>query len=763
MRSLFLLLTTIFFCLTNAFGQTLDDWPKKLNGPGWTLSIYQPINESFKENDLKSRCAVSLDLGDDTEPVFGAMWVESRLQTDRDTRMATLESIRVTGLKFPESVDTNTVTRCKEIIEYEVPLMEIEISIDKLLATLEYSEEEIIAAEKISNDPPEIIFAEEPGILVVIDGEPKLEKMEGHDFQRVVNTPFFLIQDPGTKEYYLYSEKNWFRTGSLTGEWTVHKKLNSDLKKLDADLRKNSENTGESDTEKSDVIPDIYIRTSPAELITTEGAPEFAPVDGTSLLYVKNTSDNIFRTIDTQEYYILISGRWFYAKSMKGPWSYKRSDELPDDFSRIPEGSDKDNVLASVAGTNAAKDAILDSQIPQTAVVSRDSATTSVKYDGDPKFERIDGTSLYYAKNTSSTVLMTEQKTYYVCDNGVWFTGVSPNGPWEVATSVPEDVQKIPASSPVYNVKYVYIYESTPTVVYTGYTPGYLGCYHYGPTVVYGTGYYYSGWYGAYYYPRPVTYGFNFHYNPYTGWSMGFSMSFGGPHGWMSFGYGSPYHYGGWWGPPVYRPPYYHRPPYGYYGHRPVHYGNTNVNINRNNNIYVNRGGGGVSSGTRPVTRPSTGRPAGTPSTRPATKPAKPQQPAGRPAQPTTRPSTPQKPQGRPSQPTTRPSSPQQPQGRPSSQPTTRPATPQQQPSRGNVYTDKSGNVYRNNNNTWERNNGSSWQGTQNNNGNLNQMQNNYNRGNTRHNNSNSYSRPQSAPSSRPAAPPSRQGGGRRR
>lgn len=759
MRHLFIIISILIGNTALVHCQDTDNWPKKIDGPGWTLNIYQPINESFKENDLKSRCAVSLDFGNDSEPVFGAMWVESRLRTDRDTRMATLESIEVTGLKFPESVDTLTVTRCKEIIEYEVPRMEIEISIDKLLATLEYSEEELIASEKISNDPPEIIFTEKPGMLVVIDGEPKLEDVEGYSFKRVVNTPFFLIQEPKSKSFHLYSEKHWFSAGSLTGEWTIQEKLSSELKKLDADIRKNSEANGQEETDDQVVTPQIIVRTSPAELLTTEGAPEFAPVDGTGLLYVKNSSDNIFRTIDTQEYYILVSGRWFYAKSMNGPWSYRRSDELPDDFKKIPEGSEKDNVLASVAGTDAAKDAILDSQIPQTAMVSRDSATTSVKYDGAPKFEKIEGTSLYYAKNTSSTVLMTSDKAYFVCDNGVWFTGNSPDGPWEVATSVPDDVQKIPASSPVYNVKYVYIYESTPTVVYTGYTPGYLGCYHYGPTVVYGTGYYYSGWYGTYYYPRPVTYGFNFHYNPYSGWSMGFSMSFGGPHGWMSFGYGSPYYYGGWWGPPVYRPPYYHRPPYGYYGNRPVHYGNTNVNINRNNNIYVNRGGSGVNSGSRPVTRPSTGRPGGTPATRPSTKPSRPQQPAGRPSQPTTRPSTPQT---RPTQPATRPATPQQPQGRPSTQPTTRPSTPQQQPSRGNVYTDKSGNVYRNNNNSWEKNNGRSWQGTQNNTQNLNNMQNNYNRGNTRHNNSGNYSRP-SAPQSRPSAPAGKQGGGMRR
>jgi hypothetical protein len=52
-------------------------------------------------------------------------------------------------------------------------------------------------------------------------------------------------------------------------------------------------------------------------------------------------------------------------------------------------------------------------------------------------------------------------------------------------------------------------------VVYAGYYPGYLGWHVYGPTVVYGTGWYYPGWYGPdYYYPYPWTWGFGIHYNP---------------------------------------------------------------------------------------------------------------------------------------------------------------------------------------------------------------------------------------------------------
>ena len=325
------------------------------------------------------------------------------------------------------------------------------------------------------------------------------------------------------------------------------------------------------------------VSTTPAELIQSKGVADFATITGTNLLYVSNSDDDIFKNITDQQYYVLLSGRWYSSPKLDGTWTYIAADQLPADFAKIPEGAAKDNVLSSVAGTQASKDAIMDAQVPQTAKVDRKTATCTVKYDGDPKFEKIEGTSMELAMSTTSTVMKSENK-YYCVESGVWFVADKATGPWKVSDERPKDVTKIPASSPAYNTQYVYIYDSTPTVVYVGYTPGYMGCYVYGSTVVYGTGYYYNPWYGPYYYPHPATYGFSMHYNPWTGWSMGFHYS----SGYFSFhAYGHP----GYWGPPMYRPPYY--PPYhgGMYGGRgPVqinHYGD--INIDRSNNIYNNR------------------------------------------------------------------------------------------------------------------------------------------------------------------------------
>jgi hypothetical protein len=315
------------------------------------------------------------------------------------------------------------------------------------------------------------------------------------------------------------------------------------------------------------------------------------------LLFVKNSNNDIFVDTKSQQYYVLLSGRWYTADALNNAsqWAYVASDKLPADFARIPEGSPKDDVLASVAGTEAAKEAVMDAQIPQTAKIDRRTATTQVTYDGAPRFKAIDGTRLQYAVNTSSTVILSNGK-YYALDNGVWFIANGPAGPWAVSTDRPGDMDNIPPSSPVYNAKYVDVYDATPDYVYMGYTPGYLNSYIYGSSVVYGTGYNYSSWMGDDYYPEPWTWGFDMDYSPFFGWGFGLGYDFD----WfnMDYGYGWGGWNGGWWGPSVYRPAYRNwagRNPHdghgGFYGgNARIDRGN-HMNMRYNNNVYRNRDG----------------------------------------------------------------------------------------------------------------------------------------------------------------------------
>src|SRR5262249_17561169 len=141
-------------------------------------------------------------------------------------------------------------------------------------------------------------------------------------------------------------------------------------------------------------------------------------------------------------------------------------------------------------GTGEAEDAVLLAAIPRTAEISRKDAQAEVQYIGTPEFTAISGTSVSYAKNTPSDVLRIGD-LYYLCFQGVWFISTSATGPWHAAEKIPPEIYTIPESSPKYHVTYVRVYDTTPTTIIVGYTPGYYGAYVSAGVVVWGTGYYY--------------------------------------------------------------------------------------------------------------------------------------------------------------------------------------------------------------------------------------------------------------------------------
>ena len=152
--------------------------------------------------------------------------------------------------------------------------------------------------------------------------------------------------------------------------------------------------------------------------------------------------------------------------------------------------------------------------------------------------------------NSSVPVIRVNADAYYAVTAGVWFTAPQLTGPWRVANSVPEVMYTIPVSSALHYVTYVRIYEATPSVVYVGYTPGYMGTVvsPYG-TVVYGTGYAYSPWIGTVWYPPPYTYGVAAApiYNPYVGFTYGFAIGLATA-AWMEPYWGGAYYHPGYWG-----------------------------------------------------------------------------------------------------------------------------------------------------------------------------------------------------------------------
>jgi hypothetical protein len=595
----FILGLFLLFFVPSVFTQEpIEDdvgWPRVLEHPKGKITIYQPQVDRFEDNIIEGRSAVSVVLTGETEPFFGAIWYKARVETDRDTRMVNIIDLKIPRIRFPDSTPEQE-KGLAEFLEQEIPKWDMNISLDRLLAGLDLAEKERIAAENLKNDPPKILIEYDPSILVLIDGEPIMEKIENSSLERVVNTPFLIVQDTKSRAYYLNGGDLWMTSSNIKGPWKEAKSIPREVSQI---TPKDPEDVPKFEA-ADNRLPKVIVATEPTELIVIDGKPEYAPIQDTDLLYVTNTESDLLMDMASQQYLVLLSGRWYASKSLSGSWAYVPSDRLPESCKNIPEDSENGHLLSFIAGTEQAKEAVLDAEIPQTSAIQRDSGKDlKVEYDGNPKFEKAEGTEVEYSVNTSSAVFKVEN-TYYCCSEAVWYVSRKADGPWDVCDKVPDVIYTIPPSCPHYNTKYVYVYDSTPSVVYVGYYPGYMGSYIYGPTVVYGTGWYYRPWYGTYYYPHHWTWGFHVRWNPWYGWSFGFSFG-SGP---FRFNVGFGGWGGGWWGPAYPRPYGYpggHRAAYraGYragYWHgasrggapRPTPYGSRSNVYNRPKNINRN-------------------------------------------------------------------------------------------------------------------------------------------------------------------------------
>src|SRR5580704_2488681 len=126
-----------------------QDWPRSFTmDDGTVVKIYQPQPESFSNNILKSRWAVSVLQSGKTDPVFGTFWSVANVETDRDNRRVIIQSAKVPNVKFPGQTDDNFTNSLKTALETNLPQTAGDLSLDELLASLDQNQE----TKKLSKD-----------------------------------------------------------------------------------------------------------------------------------------------------------------------------------------------------------------------------------------------------------------------------------------------------------------------------------------------------------------------------------------------------------------------------------------------------------------------------------------------------------------------------------------------------------------------------------------------------------------------------------
>jgi hypothetical protein len=561
-----------------AYGQTTvtagaDPWPRQMHITGGTMTVYEPQVDSWDGGFLKLRAAVAVKPDNGGQEVFGIVRASAHTLVDKSTRMVTLFNFSLLQIDFPTLADHGQQYYAD--VGRFLPAGSKQVALDRLQAYL--SVEKVTAKTvAVQNAPPQIIVSYTPAVLVPIRGQPVRRQLPGSTLYRVFNTRALIIYSP-SGEVFLHVYDGWMAAPGLDGPWHVATDVSPTLYQLAADLSK----AGEVDLLEGDpkarpslssTIPAIYVTEGPAEIVVFKGQPSFEPIAGTQLLWVSNANGDVIMDTTSNSYYLLISGRWFRAVSLSGPWSYVASNQLPAEFRRIPAKSPAAEVLTAVAGTPQAKEAVIANSVPQTALIPRQGEPQFMPtLDGAPQYRAIEGTSLQYVWNSPDAIIRVNDAAYYALRNGVWFTASSLSGPWLVATSVPDVIYTIPPSSPLHYVTYVDIYWASPESVEVGYTPGYMGTVV-APdgVVVYGTGYDYPAWIGTAYYPPPPTYG----YGAYPAYDVAAGAMFGFAIGMAREALVAPAPY---WGPAYYN---------NYYNHGGCCWGGENVYGHYGNSTY---------------------------------------------------------------------------------------------------------------------------------------------------------------------------------
>lgn len=520
------LLAAAFFVSCNPVPEisrsSLDPgWPRVIEVDDAILIFHQPQLEAWDSYyHLETQVAFEASLNTMERPVFGSAGVSSLTETDFESRSVLMYEKRIDDVKIhsPNSEQNQEIER----VVRSLLTSEEAISLDRLLAMAPFTDS-LNASTGLSEFPPEIHYSDAPAILVIFDGDPLFAEIGNSNLEFAVNTNWDILYDDIDARYYLRHHRIWLAAGDLFGEWQIVNTLpesfyalpnNGNWEGIRANLA--------PELSTANDVPNVFINTVPAELIVTNGPAKFSAITGTDLMRVTNTESRLFYNILDANFYYLVSGRWFKTANLSGNWSYA-SNTLPAAFQDIPARNESGEILSSVPGTSLAAFAAIETQIPRTAEIRRETRMPeTIFYSSEPEFDFIDDTDLEYAINSPFDVILSDE-IYYLCFTGIWFFSHSPYGPWQVCSTIPPAIYTIPESSPLHHVTHVKIYGYSGNNIRYGYTPGYLGVFAQHGIPVFGSGFYHQPFIETLageppvYFPQNQSYGFQADYQRFRG------------------------------------------------------------------------------------------------------------------------------------------------------------------------------------------------------------------------------------------------------
>jgi hypothetical protein len=193
--------------------------------------------------------------------------------------------------------------------------------------------------------PPVQVFASTvPAELIVVQGAPSFEPIEGTKLLAVANTDSALFQHMGDSTWYYLVAGRWFSAPAPAGPWTAAtNSLPADFANIPASdphawVRESVPGTqAASDAVLLASVPHTATvqRNAVSLQVTYAGAPRFEPIKPTALSYAVNTPECVIQSGTT--WFCCHTAVWFTAGDPAGPWSVASS--VPAAIYTIPPSS----------------------------------------------------------------------------------------------------------------------------------------------------------------------------------------------------------------------------------------------------------------------------------------------------------------------------------------------------------------------------------------------------------------------------------------
>ena len=110
----------MFILLLFSGSVTAQFWPKEITGSRYKIIIYQPQLDSLNGYILTGISAFSVTPKGKKSPIFGALFFEGKIDVDRDNRLYTLVSLKISNIKFSAEENDVNLDSVKYAIQNDV-------------------------------------------------------------------------------------------------------------------------------------------------------------------------------------------------------------------------------------------------------------------------------------------------------------------------------------------------------------------------------------------------------------------------------------------------------------------------------------------------------------------------------------------------------------------------------------------------------------------------------------------------------------------